>query len=270
MPQPSSLDIHATMQQFQQQLHVMQVQVLRARQAAVAAQAELALRRRGGTPRFDVELVAQFGEDIIAWELLRPKTDGFFIEAGAFDGYHYSVTYGLEALGWTGLLVEPLPEPAARCAARRPHSRVVQAALSRRGASGSATFRVLDDHYGGMLSYLSTTPQQESDTSWAARREVTVPVTTLDQLLKDHAAQIDLAVIDVEGGELDVLDGFDLSRFRPRVLIIEDNSHGRDPALSSHVTKFGYDLAFRFAVNDLYIGRDDAELAERVKWMRLG
>jgi len=38
-------------------------------------------------------------------------------------------------------------------------------------------------------------------------------------------------VIDVEGGELEVLDGFDLQIQRPRVLIIEDNSMGRDPAL---------------------------------------
>ncbi len=248
----------------------MQMQVLRARQAALAAQAELSLRRRGGTPRFDVEFVAQFGEDVVAWELLRPKTDGFFIEAGAFDGYHYSVTYGLEALGWTGLLIEPLPEPAQRCAARRAHSRVVQAGLSRRGAPAAATFNALADHYGGMLSYLNTDEQHATATSWASRRQITVPVTTLDELLKDHAGPIDLAVIDVEGGELDVLDGFDLDRFRPRLLIIEDNSQGRNPALGNHMSNLAYDLAFRVTVNDVYLRRDDAELAERVKWMRMG
>src|SRR5687768_6339271 len=236
MQQPP-LDVQTVLRQFQQQLNAMQMQLLRTRQVAQAAQAELMLRRRGGAPRFDVEFVSQYGEDVIVWELLRPKTDGFFIEAGAFDGYRYSVTYGLEALGWTGLLVEPLPEPAARCARRRPHSRVAQAALSRRGASPAATLTVLDDHYGGMLSYLHTSEQHESATSWAKRSQVTVPVTTLDELLKDHTGPIDLAVIDVEGGELDVLDGFDLTRFRPRLLIVEDNAQGRDPALANHMSR---------------------------------
>lgn len=35
---------------------------------------------------------------------------GFFLEAGALDGYYQSNTFFLERdLGWTGLLVEPNP-----------------------------------------------------------------------------------------------------------------------------------------------------------------
>ena len=39
---------------------------------------------------------------------------GYFIEIGGFDGVTLSNTYLLEQQGWSGLLVEPLPEHFAR------------------------------------------------------------------------------------------------------------------------------------------------------------
>jgi len=55
---------------------------------------------------------------------------GFFVEAGANDGITQSNTALLARYrGWRGLLVEPVPELAARCRAQRPESIVEQAAL---------------------------------------------------------------------------------------------------------------------------------------------
>jgi FkbM family methyltransferase len=268
--QMQPLDVNAHLQDIRQQLNAMQMQIIRTRQVATAAQAELAVQRAGRPTRFAVEFTSQFGEDMLAWMLLGGQLEGFFIEAGAFDGYRYSVTYGFEAVGWTGLLVEALPDACDACRQRRPASRVVQAGLSRRGAPPTAEFHVLEDHYGGMLSYLKPTEAHVSATQWAKRRSVSVPVTTLNDLLKDHTGPIDLAVIDVEGGELDVLDGFDLARYKPRVLIIEDNSQGRDPAMVNYMSQFPYELAYRIAVNDVYVARSEAEIFERIKWMKFG
>jgi FkbM family methyltransferase len=54
---------------------------------------------------------------------------------------------------------------------------------------------------------------------------IDVPCTTLDTLLGliPHYAQygIDLVVIDTEGHDLAVLQGFDLKKWRPRLLLIE-------------------------------------------------
>ena len=46
---------------------------------------------------------------------------------------------------------------------------------------------------------------------------------TLDEILAGAREPMDFVSIDVEGSELDVLGGFDLERFAPQVLIIEDN-----------------------------------------------
>jgi hypothetical protein len=66
-----------------------------------------------------------------------------------------------------------------------------------------------------------------------------------------------------------VLDGFDLARFRPRVLMIEDNSRGKDPALAEYMRGFPYTLIVRLAVNDIYVRNDQADMFERYRWTQL-
>src|SRR5437867_1880647 len=74
----------------------------RTRQKVYMLEAGVRLRALGKQPRLPLEFTSQFGEDLLAWDLFNGKTEGFFIEAGAFDGYHYSATYALEAIGWKG------------------------------------------------------------------------------------------------------------------------------------------------------------------------
>jgi FkbM family methyltransferase len=214
-----------------------------------------------------IEFTSQFGEDLLAWTLLGQPTEGFFIEAGAFDGYRYSVTYPLEAMGWKGLLVEAIPNRCAECAARRPGSRVVHAALSSQRGGGTAEFTVVEDRYGGMYSYSKPTAAQLKDIGNTPRSSVRVPLATLNELLAEHRGPIDLLVLDVEGAELDALAGFDIERYRPRIMLIEDNSRGKDPALSQFMQRYPYKSAGHQSVNAIYIHQDEAQIHERLKWM---
>ena len=54
---------------------------------------------------------AQYGQDDAVFELFKGKQNGFFIEAGAYDGETYSNSLKFELkLNWTGILVEPNPD----------------------------------------------------------------------------------------------------------------------------------------------------------------
>jgi len=264
---PNQLDL--VLQQFQQQLLRMDRQLLKTRQSVAALQAESVLRAQGRAPRFPIEFTSQFGEDLLAWLLFGDQTTGFFIEAGAFDGYHHSVTYPFEAIGWHGLLVEPTPDRFQQCLARRPHSRVVNSALSRRDSQGVTDHWIVQDQYGGVLSYSKPTPEHLQAIGNATRSRVSVQLTTLDDLLADHHSEIDLCVIDVEGAELDVLDGFDLTRFKPRVLMIEDNSRGQDVALAAFMQRQPYTSIGRLAVNNIYVRSDQSDMLDRFRWSQL-
>ncbi|MGE3274324.1 MAG: FkbM family methyltransferase [Vicinamibacterales bacterium] len=226
--------------------------------AASRAAAASALAAAGRAPAYPLEFRSQFGEDALIWTLTGGQLEGFFIEAGAFDGYRYAATYALECLGWTGLLVEAIPERAEECRVRRPRSRVVHAALGEI-AGGETTFTVTEDPYGGLLSYVDPKAVGKKSVTAMKSRAVTVPTTTLDALLEGHQGEIDAAVLDVEGVEIPLLRGFDLTRFRPKLLVIEDNSRGADPALADYMAGHPYVQIAWLKVNRVYVREDLAE-----------
>jgi hypothetical protein len=87
-------------------------------------------------------------------------------------------------------------------------------------------------------------------------RTIRVDVRRLDTLLADHASdveRIDLVSVDVEGWELEVLDGLSFERYRPSVLIVE-NLFG-DVAYRDAMAARGYVLWRCVWPNDVYVRR---------------
>ncbi len=131
---------------------------------------------------------------------------GIFIEAGAYDGLTQSNTALLEfSFGWSGLLVEPIPELAARCRANRPASRVEQAAL------------VAPDHHGDAITMTYCNRQEDIHPY-----RVTVPARTLSSMIEAAGLpRIDFMSLDLEGHEAAALRGVDFERHRPELLLVE-------------------------------------------------
>ncbi len=76
-------------------------------------------------------------------------------------------------------------------------------------------------------------------------------------------ARVDLCVFDVEGAERALLDGFDLARWRPRAMLIEDLGSGDDlPAL---LARDGYRQACWLFSNRLFVREDDPALLARAR-----
>lgn len=253
-------------QTVEQRLYDLQMHALQTRQRVCALEVAAKLVAEGREPRMPVDFRSQFGEDVVIWEILGGQTEGFFLEVGAFDGYELAVTYALEAAGWRGLLIEAIPERSDQCRMRRPNSRVVNAAVSRKGSAGTARFVVVPEN-NGQLSYLDqdTEHARLMAMSPTPKQTITVPLRTIDELLGGHEGPIDAAVIDVEGAELDALDGFDIEGWRPRVLFLEDNQFGRDPALAEYMAMKPYVSAGWVGVNRLYVHRDCIDVLERMR-----
>jgi FkbM family methyltransferase len=206
--------------------------------------------------RLPIRCLAQHGEDSLLWDLLGEKLVGYYVEIGAHNGVNLSNTYFFESIGWRGLLVEAHPELAEMCRRARPGSIVVHAALGPPNAGDRTRFSMVQGAHG--VDALSFTIANDSHLSRIRREggeivEVDVPRTTLSQLLEQEQPQsIDFMTIDVEGAELDVLLGADLERWRPRVLVVEDNSMGSDPRVRDYLQQFGYRRLLRCGCNDIY------------------
>lgn len=229
--------------------------------------------REGKAPRREIEFRSQFGEDVLLWHLFRGKTDGFYIEVGAYDGYTYAVTYAFESMGWTGLLVEPIPERHAACKALRKWSQVEHAALSKKGSSGTATFAHItsnkQDYEASSFLPGSVTKKRfmrpPSSKKGGTTQSITVPLTTMDNLLKDYQGKVDFMVLDVEGAEMNLLDGFDLDRYQPAVMVVEDQAMGADRTLLNYLEGKGYQHVMWLSYNRVLIRKDRPDILERAR-----
>lgn len=213
---------------------------------------------------------SEWGEDAFLYDLFEGKQTGVYVEAGAFDGVYNSATFAFEAIGWTGLLVEPIPAHAKACQAARPRSHVLHAALDEAATDATATFMVpatfehqLSAHRSGLAS---GHVDHELKRANASLREVDVPLVTLTKALDDASIeQIDFIVLDVEGLEVQALRGFELGRFKPRALIIEDHSMGADGSLARELSPAGYASVGFLGHNQVFIRQDDPALITRAR-----
>ena len=115
-------------------------------------------------------------------------------------------------MGWRGVLVEPDPEKAARCRVNRPHSKVFQCAAVSDPTLREITFHMVPE--GQVYSTAKLTPEHEKRITGRyglTFKTVMVPARTLDSILAEAGLHtIDFVSIDVEEGELEVLEGFDI------------------------------------------------------------
>ena len=188
-----------------------------------------------------------FGLDDLEKRLLPHihKRRGTFVELGAFDGVNQSNTAWLEAnRDWRGILIEPIPEAYELCVRNRPLATVVNCAC----VSNEYPESTVEMVYAGLMSIVrGARSSEETDEAWislgeelqqVSRYRCVVPARTLTAVLEEHDLQrIDLLSLDVEGYEMEVLQGFDLERFRPRHVLVEES---RPDGVGRYLTAHGY------------------------------
>ena len=182
-----------------------------------------------------------------------PGYRGWCVDVGASDGISISTTWSLEKVHYWGVLcVEANPDFGPALKQRRMW--VEMCACSDRSAD-SAEFHVNEENPESFSALkIAEHPlvrkwadPQKAGLPW---KKIRVPVKTLDELLaKWEFPRLDALCVDVEGGELEVLKGCDLERWKPRVIVSEAWDSGHEyPYLYKH----GYRMVARNVHNDLY------------------
>lgn len=193
------------------------------------------------------------------------RDGGFFVEAGANDGFTQSNTYWLERFrGWRGILVEPMPTLLEECRVERPHSTVVHAALVSRD-HGADTVRM---QFGDLMSSVHGAHGNRGDElrwvepglvlGWRETYEADVPARALSDILDEHEApEVDLLSLDVEGFEPQALRGLDLDRHAPRWIVVEAHDVEAGRAGVEEVLGDAYVLQAQISPLDLLYRRRD-------------
>jgi FkbM family methyltransferase len=183
-------------------------------------------------------------ESNLVWNFFKRSPQGIFVEVGANHPTQENQTWFLEQQGWSGVLVEPNPDLFRLLCELRPRSRAVQAAVGASGQPDEVDLFLGLDHQHSTLAPMLGDPM--------SGKTVRVKLRTLDSILADTGVtKVDFLSIDVEGMELQVLQGLDLNQHAPQLILIEE--HRRDYAKHFYLRNHGYRLVKRTGRNNWYV-----------------
>ena len=204
---------------------------------------------------------AQNGEDIVLSRALKEIEQGFYLDIGANDPEIDSVSKAFYDAGWNGINLEPSAEYHDKLCRQRPRDLNLQLAAS--DSNSPQTLYIFPD------TGLSTTQKAIAEIhkkQGLVPIETTTPCITLDELFQLYIrSDVHFLKIDVEGSEAQVLNGLDLNKHRPWIVVVEatkplsqEETHQDWEKL---LTKNGYFFTYFDGINRFYLADEHANLA---------
>lgn len=200
---------------------------------------------------------SQAGQDMIVDRVLNKKRGGVFVDVGGYDGLTGSNTMFFEKWrDWTGILVEPVQSTREMAAAIR---KVPCLPFAVAATDGEAEFievtkgytqmsGLLDSYDPNLLARVRGDPRHEEAT-------VRVETRTLSRILTDNnVPHPDFLSLDIEGGEIAVLEQFPFDQHDVKVWSIENND-GSD-RLGEIMSRAGYAFVDFAGPDELWRKRD--------------
>lgn len=161
--------------------------------------------------------------DQLFTSLFGRKTDGTFVEVGASNGIDCGIMTPLADLGWKGLCIEPNKKSAFMCLQNHQNNPNVKV-INKAAGSEKKKVPVFGEGHGATVN--SEYVEASKQISWSANMRKTNEVMQdkLDDILIEEGYEpgnIDVMSIDVEGHEMEVFKGFDLAKWKPKMLMVE-------------------------------------------------
>jgi len=180
------------------------------------------------------------------------QKEGFFVECGANTGYAGSVTWWFEEeQSWNGVLIEPNPYCFDELVEQRPNCANLNLALS--NTKGFSTFKLPTDGPRGLFA-----GRGSLGLSYGSRPTTSCEVATdtyKNVLGNLGIEKIDLFILDVEGHEIEVLEGALECALLPRVWIIETNKTASAEVLNL-IGPLGYEIVGGDRSNTYFLKED--------------
>ena len=175
------------------------------------------------------------------WRALKHVKNGFYIDVGANDPTHDSVTRVFYENGWCGINIEPLLHHHADLVRNRSRDINLRCVISQLEATGhEGTFHC-------------------------------VPMRTLRDICAEHShGDIHFLKIDVEGFEQSVLEGSDFAKYRPWIVVVEatlPNSTTEVHEQWEHLLlNTSYSFAYADGVNRFYLADECNQLRGELRY----
>jgi FkbM family methyltransferase len=203
---------------------------------------------------------SQFGEEEIIQSYFDKHYMGGCIDVGASNGIFMNNTKIFEDAGWYCLCIEPNPKYYEELIVNRQHG--VNYAIDNR--NDDLIFKVVtafnaEEQDLGQYGISALRIDEKLVESFKNSglhitiKPILVKAITLDTCIRQYYKydRIDFISIDTEGTELDVLRGFSIEDWWPKLFVIENNFN--DPEIEEYLKPYGYEKVNRLEVNDFYL-----------------
>lgn len=184
---------------------------------------------------------SQHGEDMTLLKIFENSGTGHFIDVGCNHPFKANNTYQLYMRGWSGLNIDANAGFAKAYKRHRPKDIFHCAAVA-----GDAREVVFYQHKDSKRSSLNKEISDSLNESLESKQRL--QTETLTQILNNNwpiSRAIDLLCIDVEGSDLEVLEGLDFEAFLPTWICIEISANGVKEVLNSPIYHYLHDRNYR-------------------------
>lgn len=195
------------------------------------------------------------------------QKQGVLVEVGAAGPSYLSIGASFRERGWVVIAIEPNPY---FCEQHLSAGHQIHQYACSSEDKDQVDFYVVNlnaaEYLGGNVSFESFSSlgikggfadDLKKSPNKPETKVIKVDVRRLDTILAQHYPEIsavDMVAIDVEGWELDVMRGFSIERFRPKVVVLENLFRSR--SYRSFMRGLGYRRWQRLKPNEIYIRKD--------------
>jgi FkbM family methyltransferase len=143
--------------------------------------------------------------------------NGFFIECGANDGVNQSNTWYYEKkLNWRGVLIEPVPEVFKQLKKNRKSENLFFNNVLKSFNDKRKYIRLIYNKKDSLITKIES-KKNKNTYSFRSRAKTLNEILTISKAPK----KIDFFSLDVEGDEINVLNGIDLKKYYFKYILIE-------------------------------------------------
>ena len=206
---------------------------------------------------YELQSFGQIGEDLVLDRLFYRVLDyslsskGVYVDVGGYHPFDHSVTYKLYQRGWNGLVFDASRETEILFKKHRPRDVFIHGVAG--DSSGDSTEFYILKSSKGVAHTNSANPADKS--KYFVRNLPQVSV--FEEVEKRNIKDIDLLNLDIEGNELAVLESWDYSKLRPKVIAVEVHVNSlndlQDTPIYRLLTANGYKFVASTVITHFFI-----------------
>ena len=193
---------------------------------------------------------AQFAEDLVVSNIFGyEKAAGFYVDLGCFEPVQFSNTFIFYQRGWSGVAIDANAELKSAWQKKRPRDAFVHSGVAEQAA---------EFEYLRYAQFPACNGFGRKERPRLKAESIKVRCRPLCEILAEHVpakTKIDFMSIDCEGMDLEALRSNDFERFRPAVLLVEDDFKAPDSEIQRYCESLGYRLHSMCHLSKIFVDR---------------